>query len=126
MITGFMMYFVFVYLGKLEASKDGQNGGAFEINLEDLEEVFDIQEDSKDDSNLIQILKQQLEEKDEQINRLHQLLAVAQANADRISRQNQLILEDMQKRKSIWQRIKERLGFSKEEKNDNFTYEFSD
>jgi excisionase family DNA binding protein len=98
----------YIHSGKLSAF---QNGKSFDINLDDLELVFGNNGDESDDSNLVQILKKQLEEKDEQIRELHQLLAIAHKNVDRLTEQNQLMLEDMRKPKPMWDRVKARLGW---------------
>jgi hypothetical protein len=88
----------YIHSGKLPASQNGKN---FEIVLDDLELVFGKNSDKSDDSNLVQILKKQLEEKDEQIRELYQLLAIAYKNFDSITEQNQLLLEDIRQRKNI-------------------------
>ena len=102
----------YIHSGKLPAS---QNGKKFEINLEDLERTFSNEDDSKEesneDSNIVQILTQQIEEKDEQITELHQLLALAHKNIDSLTTQNQLLLEDMRKPKTAWQKLKTWFGF---------------
>ena len=52
-----------------------------------------------------------IQEKDNQIAELHQLLAIAQKNIDRVTEQNQLLLEDMRKPQPIWQKLKGWFGF---------------
>jgi excisionase family DNA binding protein len=98
----------YIHSGKLPAF---QNGKSFDINLEDLERVFGNNGDVSDDSKLVQILKKQLEEKDEQIRELHQLLAIAHKNVDSLTEQNQLMLEDMRKPKNTWEKLKKWFGF---------------
>ena len=98
----------YIHSGKLSAF---QNGKSFDINLEDLELVFGKNGDESDDSNLVQILKKQIDEKDEQIRELHQLLAIAHKNVDSLTEQNQLMLEDMRKPKTTWEKIKTWFGY---------------
>lgn len=58
----------------------------------------------------IQFLRQQLqsirEEKDNQIQELHQLLAISEKNVATLSEQNQLLLEDQRNKSSFFQRVK--------------------
>jgi len=84
------------------------------VFVRDEERVFgengDKEHVSNEDSNLVQILKQQIEEKDEQITELHQLLALAHKNIDSLTSQNQFLLEDMRKPKTAWEKLKTWFG----------------
>ena len=53
----------------------------------------------------VEQLKQQLSEKDEQISELHQLLAIAQKNVDRVTEQNQMLLEDLRPQQRWYHRL---------------------
>jgi DNA-binding transcriptional MerR regulator len=91
--------------------------GKYDIEEYELKRVFGSGNSTGNLPELITILEKQLEEKehqlqekDNQIAELHRLLAVAQANVNRITEQNQLLLEDMRKPQPLWQRLKARLG----------------
>jgi excisionase family DNA binding protein len=53
----------------------------------------------------VEQLKQQLSETDEQIAELHQLLAISQKNVDRVTEQNQLLLEDLRPKQRWYHRL---------------------
>ncbi len=53
----------------------------------------------------VEQLKEQLSEKDEQISELHQLLAISQKNVDRVTEQNQLLLEDLHPKQRWYHRL---------------------
>jgi predicted site-specific integrase-resolvase len=91
--------------------------GKYDIEEYELKRVFGRGNSTGNLPEIITILEKQLEEKehqlqekDNQIAELHRLLAVAQANVNRITEQNQLLLEDMRKPQPLWQRLKARLG----------------
>ena len=56
------------------------------------------------DSQIEQII-QQLSEKDNQIAELHQIIAIAHKNIDRVTEQNHLLLEDLRPKKRWYHRL---------------------
>ena len=117
----------YIKLGKLQAQ---HNGNSYNIKLEDLMEAFEMSsktssesgETSKDDMSnnasitasnetssidkYIDTLIEQLEEKDRQIQELHQIVAMTQKSVNQLTEQNQLLLEDTRQKLSLWTRIK--------------------
>lgn len=55
--------------------------------------------------NELEEKNKQLCEKDKQIEQIHQLLAIAQRNVDRITEQNQLLLEDLRPKRRWYHRL---------------------
>lgn len=116
----------YVKSGKLKAKR---NGKGYEIDLEDLQEAFDmsneasksVNEVSSDPSKVdtsnsasnevsnfdkyIDTLLRQLEEKDKQIQELHQIVAMQQKSIQQLTEQNQLLLEDRRKKPPFWKRL---------------------
>lgn len=53
----------------------------------------------------VEQLKEQLQEKDEQIAELHQIIAIAHKNIDRVTEQNNFLLEDLRPGKRWYHRL---------------------
>ena len=117
--------FNYVKMGKLAATYNGKD---FDIDFDDLLDVFHIpketppkekamlsdeslDERSNEVSNLdgyILALTQQIQEGDEQIQELHQVIAKQQKGIRQLAEQLDFarqVIEEMQNRKSLWQRI---------------------
>ena len=112
---------------KLQAQHDGDS---YDIKLEDLMDAFKMSsktsteanetsnidtskqasnQSSNETSNVdkyIDTLIEQLEEKDKQIQELHQIVALTQKSVNQLTEQNQLLLEDNHHKPTFWQRLK--------------------
>ena len=77
-------------------------GVSYEIELEDLMDVFAMSSKTSSESNKtsnvdkdINALIEQLDKKDEQIQEVHQILAMTQKSVNQLTEQNQLLLENI-------------------------------
>ena len=121
----------YIEQGKLKASR---NGKGFEVELEDLLDAFEMSKEASNKTDnvssdnvsnqasngvsnglsnvdmYIDTLIKQQDEKDRQIQELHQIVAMQQKSLDKLTSQNQLLLEDTRNRPSLWQRFKTRFA----------------
>ena len=113
----------YIEQGKLKASR---NGKGFEVELEDLLDAFEMSKEASNKTDnvssdnvsnqasnglsnvdmYIDTLIKQQDEKDRQIQELHQIVAMQQKSLDKLTSQNQLLLEDTRRKPSLWQRLK--------------------
>ena len=123
----------YIEQGKLKASR---NGKGFEVELEDLLDAFEMSKNTSNKTNNVSsdsskfdtsmsndevsnemsiykyvdtLIKQQ-DEKDRQIQELHQIVAMQQKSLDKLTEQNQLLLEDTRNQPSFFQRLKARFA----------------
>ena len=96
--------------GKLKVN---QVGNRYEIEKEELDRVFNVQNMDNQLFELIETLQNELEEKnkqlhekDKQIEQIHQLLAIAETNNQRLIFDNQKLLVDLRhKQQPFWKRL---------------------